>query len=167
MSFLDGIWNALLHMLAPYSKPPESTLLIVLVAMGLSLSTNIANKLLVDVERMKVARKDIAEWKKEFEKAKKSGDKKLMDKAMKRQQAITKLQGRMAFEQMKVSAIFFIPFLGIFSLLSNFFGSSIVAHSPFEVPNLMGRELQFVSWYILSSMATSLPLAKLLKITPE
>jgi len=167
LSFLDGIWNALLHLLAPYSKIPESTLLIVLVALGLSLATNLANRLLVDINKVKTSRQEIAEWKKGFEKARQSGDKKQMEKAMKRQAVITKLQGRMALEQMKVSAIFFIPFLAIFTLLSQFFGSTIVAYSPFRLPFLIDHQLQFVTWYILSSFATSLPIAKILKTSPE
>jgi len=157
----------LISLLGPYSNIPKSTVLILGIALGLSLATNLVNKFLVDMEKLKQARKDIADWRKELEKARKSGDRKRVERAMKRQAAITKLQGRMALEQMKVSFVFFVPFLAIFTLLSSFFGASVVAYSPFEVPFLMGKELQFVSWYILASFATSLPLAKLLKTTPE
>lgn len=167
MSFIDPLWNSLLQALTPYAARPASTLFITAIALGLSLATNVTNRLLVDVNKLKAARREVTAWRAEFNKARKMNDKKLLDRVMKRQASITKLQSRMALDQMKVSFVFFIPFLGIFSLLSSFYGNQVVAFSPFEVPYLLTHELPFVSWYILASFATSLPIAKLLGTSPD
>ncbi|MBS7623620.1 DUF106 domain-containing protein [Candidatus Bathyarchaeota archaeon] len=153
--------------LAPYSERPYSTVFILAVAFTLSLVTNLANRLLVDVERMRSVMAEVTAWRKEFDKARKTDDKQLMAKVMKRQKAIMQLQSRAMWDRMKVSFMYLGPFWAIFYILSSFFKDSVVALSPFTFPLLLGPELHFVAWYIVCSLAFSLPLSRLLGANPE
>jgi len=153
--------------LGPYRDIPESTFLILGIALGLSLITNAANRFLVDIEKMKSITKEVSAWRKELDKAKKTNDKQLMAKVMKKQQAIMQLQSKMSWDRMKVSFLFLAPFWIVWAVLSGFFGQTIVAASPFTFPWLISDQLPFFSWYILCSFASGLPLSRILGINPE
>lgn len=164
---LSGILNFLMNALSPYANRPSSTFFILSVALILSLTTNILNRLLVDVERMKEVMGEVTAWRKEFDKARKSGDKQLISKATKKQKSIMQLQSRMMWDRMKVSFIYLGPFWIIFYILNKFFANNAVALSPFSVPILLGEELPFISWYILCSFTLSLPISRILGVNPE
>ncbi|MBS7648041.1 DUF106 domain-containing protein [Candidatus Bathyarchaeota archaeon] len=167
MLFLESVWNLMMASLRPFSSIPNSTVLIFLIAMVLSLITNLSNRFLVDINKMKSVSKEVREWQKEFSRARKSGDKQLMDKVMKRQKAIMKLQAKMMSDQMKVGFMFFIPFSIIYFLLNSFYGNVPVAFSPFVLPMLIEGEIPFWKWYIICSFATSLPLRHLIGVAIE
>jgi len=152
--------------LEPFRLIPASTLFTLVIAGVLGLMTTAANRLFVDVKRAREVTKEVTAWRKEFERARKSNDKKLLDKLTKKQKAMMKLQSQVAMERMKVSLIFIIPFWGIWMVLSSFFGQSIVAFSPISIP-LAGDKLSFFSWYLICSFTTSLPLTRLLGVNPE
>lgn len=175
-SLLDPIMESIIRMLSPYSGMPESTLLILAIAAVLSFITSTANRFLVDVKRMKKVMEEVNAWRMQLEKAKKSNDKKLLAKVMKKQEAIMKLQSRAMWDRMKVSLIFLAPFWIIFMLLNRFYATNPVALAPFSIPVLLSgpadptygaRQLLFFSWYIICSFAVSLPLSRLLGVNPE
>lgn len=153
-------------MLQPYHSIPESTLLTLAVAGGLAVVSTAANRFLVDVKRAAAVTKEVNAWRKEFEKARKSNDKQLLAKLTKKQQAMMKLQSRVAFDRMKVSFIFIIPFWIIWIIMSGFFGGAVVALSPIPIP-FAGTNLQFFYWYLICSFTLSLPLSRLFGINPE
>ncbi|MGC8961554.1 MAG: EMC3/TMCO1 family protein [Candidatus Bathyarchaeia archaeon] len=164
------------RMLSPYSGIPDSTLLILAVAATLSFITSAANRLLVDVKKMKKIMDEVNAWRMQLEKARKSNDKKLLAKVMKKQEAVMKLQSQAMWDRMKVSIIFLAPFWIIFMILSRFYASNPVALSPFSIPFLLSgatdptygaRQLMFFSWYIICSFAVSLPLSRILGVNPE
>ncbi|MEM3522257.1 MAG: EMC3/TMCO1 family protein [Candidatus Bathyarchaeia archaeon] len=167
MLFLERIWNLIIASLKPFSSIPNSTILIFLIAMALSLITNLANRFLIDISKMKSVSKEVKAWREEFDKARKSGDKQLMDKVMKKQKAIMKLQAKMMSDQMKVGFIFFMPFSIIYFLLNSFYGNAPVAFSPFTFPMLIEYEIPFWKWYIICSFATSLPIRHLIGVALE
>ncbi len=175
MSFIDTLWNWLMLALSPYHSIPNSTFFILGVALLLSLATSLANRFLVDIEKMKSAMKEVSAWKRELDKAKKTGDKQLLAKVMKKQQAIMRVQSKMSWDRMKVSFMFFIPFYLVWIVLGGFYSNISVALSPFRVPYLLGGNpvspgsigLVFISWYIICSLASSLPLSRVLGIYPE
>jgi len=167
MTIIDELWNWIMAGLEPYRNIPESTFLILAIALGLSLITNAANRFLVDIEKMKSITKEVNAWRKELDKAKKTNDKQLMAKVMKKQQAIMQLQSKMSWDRMKVSFLFLAPFWIVWAVLSGFFGQTIVAASPFTFPWLIDEKLPFFSWYILCSFASGLPLSRILGINPE
>jgi uncharacterized membrane protein (DUF106 family) len=110
---------------------------------------------------------EVNTWRKEFDTAKKTNDKQLLAKVMKRQKAIMQLQSKAMWDRMKVSFAYLGPFWIIFYVLNGFFQTRVVARSPFSFPFLLGNELPFVTWYIACSLALSLPLSRLLGTSPE
>lgn len=154
-------------LLEPYGQMPYSTIFVIAVAFALSLATNLANRLLIDVNKMKSVMAEVNTWRKEFDKAKKTNDKQLLAKVMKRQKAIMQLQSKAMWDRMKVSFAYLGPFWIIFYVLNGFFQTRVVARSPFSFPFLLGNELPFVTWYIACSLALSLPLSRLLGTSPE
>jgi uncharacterized membrane protein (DUF106 family) len=82
---------------------------------------------------------------------------------MKKQQAMTKLQARASMEQFKVTGVTFVPFLIIWWILNAVFGHHVVAIAPWPLP-IAGTQLNFVSWYFLSSFSVNFPLMRLFGI---
>src|SRR5208337_2804653 len=107
--------------------------------------------------------KEFQAWRKQVDAAKKANDNQTLSKLMKKQQAMTKLQARASMEQFKVTAVTFVPFLLLWYLLNAVFAHQIVAISPWPLP-LAGTQLNFVSWYFLSSFAVNFPMMKLFGI---
>ncbi|WP_455364894.1 EMC3/TMCO1 family protein [[Eubacterium] cellulosolvens] len=168
MSFVETFMEFMRGLLSPYSEIPSSTFLIITIAASLSIITTLANRFLVDVKKMKSIMRDVNAFRQEFNEARKSGDKKRIDKAMKKQKAVMKLQSTMMMDRMKVSFIFLLPFWIIFMVLNSFFGAKTVAYTPFTIPFLLARpEMAFYSWYILCSFGISLPLTRLFGVNPE
>jgi len=166
MEPIDTIWKLFMDALLPYHSIPASTLLILTIAGVLALMTTAANRLLVDVKRAAAVTKEVNAWRKEFNKARKSNDKKLLAQLTKKQQAMMKLQSKVAFDRMKVSFIFLIPFWAVWIVLSGSFGEIVVAHSPIQIP-FAGANLSFFYWYLICSFTISLPLSRMFGINPE
>jgi uncharacterized membrane protein (DUF106 family) len=152
--------------LRPYHSIPVSTLLTLTIAGVLALITTTANRFLVDVKRAATVMKEVNEWRKDFEKARKSNNKKLLAQLTKKQQAMMKLQSEVAFDRMKVSFIFLVPFWAVWLVLSGSFGQTVVAHSPIQIP-FAGVNLSFFYWYLICSFTISLPLSRAFGINPE
>ncbi|MBS7655356.1 DUF106 domain-containing protein [Candidatus Bathyarchaeota archaeon] len=176
VALIDELFKQIMRSLQPYASIPNSTLLILGVAMILSLITNLSNRFLVDIKKMKAVMKEVNAWRKEFEEAKKSKNKQLLAKVMKKQQAIMNLQGKMMWDRMKISLLFLVPFWLVFMILSRFYGTQPVALTPFSIPFLLtgaidetykAFKLSFFLWYIICSFGISLPLSRLLGVNPE
>jgi uncharacterized membrane protein (DUF106 family) len=163
---IDTIWNFLMAVLQPYHAIPSSTLFTLAIAAVLGVITTASNRLLIDVKRVASVTKEVNAWRREFNKARKSGDKQLLAKTTKKQQAMMKLQSQVAFDRMKVSFIFIIPFWLIWIILSDFFGQTAVAFSPIQIP-FVGTTLSFFYWYLICSFTISLPLTRMFGINPE
>ena len=163
MSFIDDIVVWVTIALRPYSTMPYSTLFTVGVAVLLGLTSSTAAKLLVDYDMVKNTMRDFQAWRKEMDKARKANDTQTLAKLMKKQQVMTKLQARASMEQFKVTAVTFVPFLLLWYLLNAVFSHQIVATSPWPLP-FVGTQLNFVSWYFLSSFAVNFPMMRLFGI---
>lgn len=163
MSFIDDIVAWFVVALTPYSGIPQSTLFTVGVAVALGLMSSIAAKLLVDYDKVRNTMKEVQAWRKEMDQAKKANDEQTLSKLTKKSKAMMKQQSRASMEQFKVTAVTFVPFLLIWYLLSAVMGEHIVAISPFSLP-LVGTQLNFVSWYFLSSFAVNFPIMRLFGI---
>jgi len=166
MEPIDTIWKLFMDALLPYHAIPASTLLTLTIAGALALITTAANRFLVDVKRAAAVTKEVNAWRKEFDKARKSNDKKLLAQLTKKQQGMMKLQSQVAFGRMKVSFIFLAPFWLVWIVLSGSFGQTVVAYSPIEIP-FAGANLSFFYWYLICSFAVSLPLSRVFGINPE
>jgi len=182
LTIIDEIAKWLMAALAPYATIPNSTFFILGVAGILAITSNLANRFLVDLRAMKEMSAEVKAWQEEFNKARKSGDKQLLAKATKKQAAIMRLQSKMTWDRMKVTFTFFIPFLLVWNVLSMFYGGGpermFTAHSPFfvrwllEGPSLISNvplpiKLSYFTWYLICSFAISLPTSRLLGTYPE
>jgi uncharacterized membrane protein (DUF106 family) len=142
---------------------PSSTLLTIGVAAVMALISSTAAKLLVDYDMVRSTMKEVQAWQKELNAAKKAKDEQTVSKLMKKSQAMMKQQSRASMEQMKVTAVTFVPFLIIWYLLNAVLGPHPVAYSPFPLP-LMGTTLTFFYWYLLCSFSVNLPLMRVFGI---
>jgi len=140
----------------PLQIIPVSTMFILLLSMALSLITALANRLLTNQDQLKAWRREVAEWTADFNKARKSNDKKLLAKVKQKQPYITKLQSKMMWQSMKVSFIFFIPFILLWNLFLNptYIDVPAVAY----IPNILSSDggaswmpLPYFWWYLLCS----------------
>jgi uncharacterized membrane protein (DUF106 family) len=153
--------------LTPYiGNPPQiplSTLFTIGVAACMALISSTAAKLLVDYDMVRSTMKEVQAWQKELNAAKKAKDEQTTSKLMKKSQAMMKQQSRASMEQMKVTAVTFVPFLLIWYLLNAVLGANTVAFAPFPLP-VMGTSLRFFYWYLLCSFSVNLPLMRIFGI---
>lgn len=136
--------------------PPVSTIFILLLSMFLTLVTSLANRFLTNQDQLKAWRKEVAEWTSDFNKARKSNDKKLLAKVKKKQPEITKIQSKMMWQSMKVSFIFMIPFflLWYLFLTPTYIDVAAVAYIPSILTSDGGvpwLPLPLFWWYLLCS----------------
>lgn len=138
-----------------FQQLPYSTLFIFALSAAISLLTTLANRFLSNPEQAKAVRKEVGEWNKELREAQRNKDKKTVDKLMKKQQYIMKLQSKMMWQSMKVSLLFLVPLLIMWQLLGGFFTGVDIAVLPGLGPNIslpLGITLgSLFWWYLLSS----------------
>ncbi|MEM1563849.1 MAG: EMC3/TMCO1 family protein [Candidatus Bathyarchaeia archaeon] len=147
------------------TSPPWSTLFIFLLAATISFLISLANRLTTDPEKTKAWRKEIAEWNEQLRKARRNGDKKLMEKLMKRQQYILQLQAKMSWQSMKVSFLFFIPLMIVWFFLNNtYINEPPMAYFPGIGPQLLWFPSLFW-WYLLCSFLFSTMFSHLLGLS--
>ena len=146
---------------------PVSTIFILFLSMSLSLVTSLANRFLTNQDQLRAWRREIAEWTADFNKARKTDDKKLLAKVKKKQPYITKLQSKMMWQSMKVSFIFMVPFFLLWYLfLTPTYGDVwAVAY----IPNILGSgssvswlPLNHFWWYLLCSFLFGTLFARIL-----
>jgi uncharacterized membrane protein (DUF106 family) len=149
MSILDWLFM---------QQAPGATIAAILVAIGLTFVTSLANRLLTNKEQRDAWRREISAWNEEFKKARKSGDKKLLAKVQKQQSRIMKIQSKMAWKQMRVSLIFFVPILLLWQFLIGYYGSTVIAQLPWFDGML---PLTIVWWYPLCSLTSGILFSRL------
>ncbi len=149
MSLLDAL-------LQP--NAPGATIAVLLLGIGLTFVTSLANRLLTNKEQREAWQREISAWNDEFKKARKSGDKKLLAKVQKQQPRIMKIQSKMAWQSMKVSLIFFVPILLLWQFLIGFYGPTVIAHLPWFGGTL---QLTIVWWYPLCSLTSGVLFSRL------
>jgi uncharacterized membrane protein (DUF106 family) len=142
---------------------PASTFMTIGVAALMALISSTAAKLLVDYDMVKSTMKEVQAWQKELNAAKKAKDEQTVSKLMKKSQGMMKQQSRASMEQMKVTAVTFVPFLIIWYLLNAVMGPQTVAFAPYPLP-IMGTTLRFFYWYLLCSFSINLPLMRVFGI---
>ncbi len=140
----------------PPETVPFSTVFMFAVAVGVSLLTSLANRFLSSPERSKAWRKEISEWNSELRQAQKGGDKKELEKVMKRQKHIFQLQSKMTWQQMKVTLIFIAPLFIMWQVLGGIYGPRPIAYFPGLGWNvylpIIGPIGSLFWWYLLCSM---------------
>ncbi len=130
-------------LLAP--QAPGATVFILLLSVFLTFLTSLVNRLLTNPEQLHAWRKEIKKWTDEFKEAQRSKDKKKLAKVEKQKARIMNLQQKMSWQSMKVSLLFFIPFLIMWQVLWGIYQGP-VAFLPGFGP------LPIVYWYLICSM---------------
>jgi uncharacterized membrane protein (DUF106 family) len=137
---------------------PNSTIFIFSLAAAISMMTSLVNRVLSNPEQAKAVRKEVNEWNSELRKAQKAGDKKTVDKLLKKQKQIMQLQSKMMWQSMKVTLIFFVPLLIIWQVLGQFY---IADRLPISVAYFPGFgatlpipifSISLIWWYLLCSL---------------
>ena len=153
-----------------FQQLPYSTLFLFSLSAAISLLTSLANRFLSNPEQAKAVRKEVGEWNKELREAQRSKDKKTVDKLMKKQQYIMKLQSKMMWQSMKVSLLFLVPLLIMWQLLSGDFVGVPMAVFPglgsdiiLPVLNITLGSLFW--WYLLSSFLSGTVFSHVFGIT--
>lgn len=148
---------------------PESTFLVTLTSVGLGLITQFVTRYVVDLNAERKMKAEVAAFNKEKRDATTAGDKAKLEKLKKRELQVRQAQAKVSTARFKVTAITFIPLLGVYYLMASFLGGFgvIVAHSPIPIPYLVNADgtVSLFWWYFLSSFTFSTMLSKLLHTT--
>jgi uncharacterized membrane protein (DUF106 family) len=143
----------------------------------------LANKLLVDQDRLQYLQKEMKEYQQGMMKAQKSGDPKAMKDAQKEQAKFMKLQKEMMFNSFKPMIVTFVPIIVIFYWMA---GNPIISQFYVQLPTfgyylflvplfqwIAGifypvaeitpfATISWLEWYILVSFAMSIIFRKFL-----
>jgi len=139
-------------------QAPGATIAVLLLAMGLTLLTSLANRLFTNKKQRNAWQREISAWNAEFKKARKSGDKKLLAKVQRQQSRIMKLQSKMMWQSLRVSLIFMIPFFLLWQFLIGFYRDAVIASLPWFDGTL---QLSIVLWYLLCSITSGILFSRL------
>ena len=133
---------------------PYSTLFILGIAALVSLLTTLVNRLISNPQKSKEQRKEVTEWNKELREAQRAKDKKTIEKLMKKQQYIMKMQTKMMWSSMKVSLLFIVPLLLMWQVLGGFYSGQDIAIFPGVGANLPLPmfSASLIWWYLLCSL---------------
>lgn len=148
---------------------PDSTFLVTLTSIGLSFLTQLVTRRVVNLDAERRMKAELASFNKEKREAAAANDKAKMDRLKKRELPMKQAQAKVSTSRLKVTAITFVPLLGVYYLMASFLGgfNVVVAHSPLPIPLLVNSDGTMVLfwWYLLSSFAFSSILTKLLRTT--
>jgi uncharacterized membrane protein (DUF106 family) len=146
---------------------PESTLLVTLTAVGLAVLSNVAVRLLVDLNKERRIRREVAAFDKELRDAMTKKDKVKEEKLKKLKPQYDKMRLSMSTGRLKATFVTYIPFLAVYYLMADVVIGGIstqVAMSPIPIPYLVSSTggMALFWWYSLSSFSFSFVLQKLL-----
>jgi len=166
----DGTNNKTFTFNIPSIAIPESTLLITMTAIGLSLVTQLVTRRVVNLDAERRMRAEVSAFNKEKRAATLAKDQAKLEKLKKRELSMRQEQARVSSARLKVTAITFVPLLLVYYLMASFLGGFgvIVAHSSIPIPYLVGSfsgkggTMALFWWYMLSSFTFSTLLTKLL-----
>jgi uncharacterized membrane protein (DUF106 family) len=129
---------------------PYSTLFILSLSSFISFITSLTNRLLTNREQMKAWTQEIAAWRADTMKAKRTGDKKLKSKVDKQQKHIMQIQSKMTWQSMKTTFVWIIPLmlLWVVFLTPTYANAGPVAYLP-GIDEVWG--IPFFYWYLLCS----------------
>jgi len=146
---------------------PESTLIVTATAIGLAVLSNIAVRLLVDLNKEKRLRREVTAFDKELREAITKKDKAKEEKLKKLKPQYDKMRITMSTGRLKATVVTYIPFLIVYYLMANVVVGGIstqVALSPLPIPYIVSSTggMALFWWYSLSSFSFSFVLQKLL-----
>lgn len=166
LDWLAEFWNLLVSLLVPFTLDIRvASVFVIIVAVLFNLATAGLNKLLINVEQQREYTQMMAEYRSLLKEAKLSGDRKLQAKLRKREAAMRTLGGQTAKQQLKMTVISIAIFGFFFTLVGNAFETRPAALLPFSIdPKSYVMPLPMFYWYLISSIAISRPLYRIIGI---
>ena len=165
----DGTNNPIANFTIPVITIPGSTLLVTMTSVGLSLVTQLVTRRVVNLDAERRMKAEVSAFNKEKRAATLAKDKAKLEKLKKRELPMRQEQAKVSTSRLKVTAITFVPLLGVYYLMASFLGgfNVVVAYSPIPIPLLVGTNgiMALFWWYMLSSFTFSSLLTKLLHTT--
>jgi len=179
---LNPIFNPLLTLVSVPNNPYFGAIIgVFLIAVLVSFVITLANKLLVDQDRLQFLQGEMKGFQSEMMKAQKSGDPKAMAEMQKKQAQFMELQKEMMFNSFKPMIVTFVPIILIFYWMA---GNPLINHLYLNLPSFAYYVLlvpifhtfyhqspgvpvmaiEWLGWYILCSFALSFVWRKLLGI---
>lgn len=181
---LDPILNPLLTLVNDPNNPMFGAIVgVFIIATIIAFLITLANKLLVDQDRLQFLQKEMKEYQQKMMAAQKSGDPKALKEVQKRQAEFMDLQKEMMFNSFKPMIVTFVPIIVIFYWMA---GSPIITQFYVQLPTFgyyvflvpvfewlagffypVGVETPFAAigwlgWYILVSFSMSMVFRKFL-----
>lgn len=158
---------------------PTSTIFILCLSILMAFLTFLINRRLTSKERLeqlKAWQREISAWRSDFNKARRTGDKKLLKKVQKQEKRIKQLQAKalsQSLQSYKTLPIFMflfilvwlpltgripLPFLHSVQLFeAPFSGGEVVAYLPWFDGAM---PLSFISWYVICSFAAGILISR-------
>jgi uncharacterized membrane protein (DUF106 family) len=182
-SFLGPFFGAINSIVDPFFNflGPNTFLAVLIIGAIISFITTLANKLLVDQDRLVYLQKEMKEFNQEMMEARKTNDPKAMGKVQKKQAEFMNLQKEMMFMSFKPMIVTFVPIILIFWWISQSQLNQVVIilpkftyyvllvplwHAlPFYggvAPGAPAMSVTWLGWYILSAFGFSLIFRKLM-----
>ena len=175
--FLNPILNPILNPLLTLVNDPNNPMFgaivgVFIIATIVAFVITLANKFLVDQDRLQFLQKEMKEYQQEMMKAQKSGDAKALAKVQEKQSEFLDLQKEMMFNSFKPMIVTFVPIIIVFywmagnPLISQFyvqlptFAYYILLVPLFHMfyhqsPGVPYMAIEWLGWYILCSFAMS------------
>lgn len=134
--FLNPILNPILNPLLTLVNDPNNPMFgaivgVFIIATIVAFLITLANKLLVDQDRLQYLQKEMKEYQQEMMKAQKSGDPKLMKEMQKKQAKFMDIQKEMMFNSFKPMIVTFVPIIIIFYWMA---GNHTITHFYVQLP---------------------------------
>lgn len=177
---LNPIFNPILTMVSVPNNPYFGAIIgVFIIATLVAFVITVANKLLVDQDRLQFLQGEMKGFQSEMMKAQKSGDPKAMAEMQKKQAQFMELQKEMMFNSFKPMIVTFVPIILIFYWMA---GNPLINHLYLNLPSFAYYVLlvpifhtfyhqsagvpvmaiEWLGWYILCSFAMSFVWRKLL-----
>ncbi|OPY26736.1 MAG: hypothetical protein A4E27_00681 [Methanobacterium sp. PtaU1.Bin242] len=184
--FLNPILNPILNPLLTLVNDPNNPMFgaivgVFIIATIVAFVITLANKFLVDQDRLQFLQKEMKEYQQEMMKAQKSGDAKALAKVQEKQSEFLDLQKEMMFNSFKPMIVTFVPIIIVFYWMA---GNPLINQFYVQLPTFAYYVLlvplfhmfyhpsafvpadimaiEWLGWYILSSFAMSMIFRKLL-----
>lgn len=129
---LDPVLNPLLTLVQDPNNPMFGPIVgVFIISTVIAFLITLANKLLVDQDRLQFVQGEMKEYQQEMMKAQKSGDPKALKEVQKRQSEFMDLQKEMMFNSFKPMIVTFVPIIVVFYWMS---GNPIINQFYVQLP---------------------------------
>jgi uncharacterized membrane protein (DUF106 family) len=149
-NILIDIAIAIRSALGVWAYPPLSALIVLLISVIISLTSNLVNRRFIDYDRLKRSREEINKYNDMKKKVKQETDpkarRKLELKIKRRERYIMKLQGDVSKQSFVPMLITIVPFILIYTTMNGVFVDPGVAFPGFAIPSpVIWSPLNFAS----------------------